>query len=96
MPDSGPTSDAADPKVRSWSPMRAGRPRPPRRAALQFERLDPWSMLKLGLVLAVVIFFIWLVAVGVLYGVLDGMGVWDRLNGACADLVSGEAPTSSR
>jgi hypothetical protein len=95
MPDSGPTSDAAEPQVRSWSPMRAGRARPPRRAALQLKRLDPWSMLKLGLVLAVVIFFIWLVAVGVLYGVLDGMGVWDRLNGTYADLVSGEAPTGS-
>ena len=52
-------------------------------------------MLKLALVLAVVLFFIWLVAVGVLYGVLGGMGVWDRLNGTYADLVSGEAPTGS-
>ena len=52
-------------------------------------------MLKLALVLAVVLFFIWLVAVGVLYGVLDGMGVWDRLNGTYADLVSGEAQTGS-
>ena len=52
-------------------------------------------MLKLALVLAVVLFFIWLVAVGVLYGVLDGMGVWDRLNGTYADLVSGEAPSGS-
>ena len=25
-----------------------------------------------------------------LYGVLDGMGVWDRLNGTYADLVPGE------
>jgi hypothetical protein len=68
---------------------------PPRQAALQLRRLDPWSVLKLALVLAVVLFFIWLVAVGVLYGVLDGMGVWDRLNGTYADLVSGEAQTGS-
>jgi hypothetical protein len=95
MPDAGSPADPTEPQVRSWSPMRAGRTRPPRRAALQLKRLDPWSMLKLGLVLAVVIFFIWLVAVGVLYGVLDGMGVWDRLNGTYADLVSGEAPTGS-
>jgi hypothetical protein len=71
------------------------RTRPPRQAALQLRRLDPWSVLKLALVLAVVLFFIWLVAVGVLYGVLDGMGVWDRLNGTYADLVSGEAQTGS-
>jgi hypothetical protein len=79
----------------SWSSMRAVRNRPPRQAALQLRRLDPWSMLKLGLVLAVVLFFIWLVAVGVLYGALDGMGVWDRLNGTYADLVSGDTPTGS-
>jgi hypothetical protein len=77
-----------------WSAVRSVRNRPPRQAALQLRRLDPWSVLKLGLVLAVVLFFIWLVAVGVLYGVLDGMGVWDRLNGTYADLVSGEAAPS--
>jgi hypothetical protein len=74
---------------------RVTRARPPRQAALQLKRLDPWSVLKLALVLAVVLFFIWLVAVGVLYGVLDGMGVWDRLNGTYADLVSGEAQTGN-
>jgi transmembrane protein DUF3566 len=79
----------------SWSNVRAVRNRPPRQAALQLKRIDPWSALKLGLVLAVVLFFIWLVAVGVLYGALDGMGVWDRLNGTYADLVSGDTPTGS-
>jgi Transmembrane domain of unknown function (DUF3566) len=88
--DGNPSSDSG-----SWSSMRAVRNRPPRQAALQLRRLDPWSMLKLGLVLAVVLFFIWLVAVGVLYGALDGMGVWDRLNGTYADLVSGDTPTGS-
>lgn len=72
-----------------WSSIRT-RPRPPRRAALQLKRLDPWSVLKLALVLSVVLFFIWMVAVGLLYGVLDGMGVWDRLNGTYSDLVSGD------
>jgi hypothetical protein len=69
--------------------VRAARNRLPRQADLQLRRLDPWSMLKLALVLAVVLFFVWLVAVGVIYGVLDGIGVWDRLNGTYADL-SGE------
>jgi len=77
------------------APSRRGRTRPPRQASLQLKRLDPWSVLKLALVLAVVLFLIWLVAVGVLYGVLDGIGVWDRLNGTYADLVSGEAPSGS-
>jgi hypothetical protein len=95
MPEPDAPADAQERRVKAWSPVRPGRARPPRQAALQLKRLDPWSMLKLALVLAVVIFFIWLVAVGVLYGVLDGMGVWDRLNGTYADLVSGEAPTGS-
>jgi Transmembrane domain of unknown function (DUF3566) len=94
--EDGARADAGTPTDSgSWSSVRAVRNRPPRQAALQLKRLDPWSMLKLGLVLAVVLFFIWLVAVGVLYGVLDGMGVWDRLNGTYADLVSGDTPTGS-
>jgi hypothetical protein len=89
--DTGPTAETSS----SWGSVRAVRNRPPRQAALQLKRLDPWSVLKLALVLAVVLFFVWLVAVGVLYGVLNGMGVWDRLNGTYADLVSGAAPTGS-
>jgi hypothetical protein len=94
-PPSGATAngDSAVTDTGGWA--RAARSRPPRQAALQLKRLDPWSVLKLALVLAVVLFFIWLVAVGVLYGVLDGMGVWDRLNGTYADLVSGEAQTGN-
>jgi hypothetical protein len=65
-------------------------PRGPRRASLQVKRVDPWSVLKLALVLSVVLFFVWLVAVGVLYIVLDGMGTWSQLNGAYGDLVRPE------
>jgi hypothetical protein len=64
------------------------RNRRPRQASLQLKRLDPWSVLKVALVLSVVLYLVWLVAVGVLYGVLDGIGVWDRLNGQYADLVA--------
>jgi hypothetical protein len=88
-------AETSQPGTGGWSAVRAVRNRPPRQAALQLKRLDPWSVLKLALVLAVVLFFIWLVAVGLLFGVLDGIGVWDRLNGTYADLVSGEAPTGS-
>ncbi len=54
--------------------------RSPRRARLLIRHIDPWSTLKFSLVLSVALFFVWLVAVGVLYGVLDGMGVFDRIN----------------
>jgi hypothetical protein len=95
LPGGSPDADASSSEGEGASSGRPRRSRPPRQAALQLKRLDPWSVLKLALVLAVVLFFIWMVAVGVLYGVLDGMGVWDRLNGTYADLVSGEAPTGS-
>lgn len=64
--------------------------RGPRRASLQVKRVDPWSVLKLSLVLGVALFLVWMVAVGLLYIVLDGMGVWNRLNGTYTSLVSGE------
>ncbi|RZQ64990.1 DUF3566 domain-containing protein [Amycolatopsis suaedae] len=69
--------------------------RGPRRASLQIKRFDPWSVLKLSLVLGVALFFVWLVAVGVLYTVLDGMGVWDNLNGTYTQLVQGEGTATA-
>ncbi|TQM81945.1 transmembrane protein DUF3566 [Saccharothrix saharensis] len=67
--------------------------RGPRRASLQVKRVDPWSVLKLALVLSVALFFVWLVAVGVLYGVLNGMGVWDKINSTANDLLQGNEPS---
>ncbi|WP_433266922.1 DUF3566 domain-containing protein [Actinosynnema sp. CS-041913] len=67
--------------------------RGPRRASLQVKRVDPWSVLKLALVLGVALFFVWLVAVGVLYGVLNGMGVWDKINNTANDLLQGNEPS---
>jgi hypothetical protein len=69
---------------------RGGSARPPRRARLLVRHIDPWSTLKFSFVLSVAMFFVWLVAVGVLYGVLDGMGVFEQINGLY-DEVSGNA-----
>jgi hypothetical protein len=78
----------ADSATRTGSSGTTGkRPsRGPRRASLQVKRVDPWSVLKLALVLSVALFFVWMIAVAVLYGVLDGMGVWDQLNGTFTEL----------
>lgn len=76
-----PPPNAPRPNASNTPPSALRRPgRGPRRASLQVKRVDPWSVLKLAFVLSVALFFVWLVAVGVLYGVLDGMGVWDKLN----------------
>ena len=80
--------DVAPEALRPAESPRVRANRPPRRASLQLKRFDPWSVLKLSLVLSVAGFLVWLVAVGVLYGVLEGMGVWDELNGTYSDLTS--------
>jgi hypothetical protein len=54
--------------------------RGPRRARLQLRHIDIWSAFKISFVLSIALFFIWMVAVGVLYGVLGALGVFDTLN----------------
>ncbi|WP_408610644.1 DUF3566 domain-containing protein [Lentzea terrae] len=81
---------SARPAAATPSARRPGRG--PRRASLQVKRVDPWSVLKLALVLGVALFFVWLVAVGVLYGVLHGMGVWDKINSTANDLLQANEP----
>lgn len=54
--------------------------RGPRKARLQLRHVDTWSALKISLVLSVVMFFVWMVAVGILYGVLSGLSVFDEIN----------------
>ena len=54
--------------------------RGPRRARLQLRHVDIWSAFKISFVLSIAMFFIWMVAVGVLYGVLSALGVFETLN----------------
>jgi hypothetical protein len=64
---------------RGRGPSRPGG-RGPRRARLQLRHIDTWSALKISLVLSIAMFFIWMVAVGVLYGVLSSLGVFETVN----------------
>jgi hypothetical protein len=79
----GPVTGAGAPAVgardsRGKSAGRSGRG--PRRARLQLRHIDTWSAFKISFVLAIAMFCIWMVAVGILYGVLNGLGVFDTLN----------------
>lgn len=62
--------------------MRGGKSggRGPRRARLQLRHVDIWSAFKISFVLSIAMFFIWMVAIGVLYGVLSALGVFETLN----------------
>jgi hypothetical protein len=73
------TKAAGKGKGRGRGAAKAGG-RGPRRARLQLRHVDIWSAFKISLVLSIALFFIWMVAVGVLYGVLSGLGVFDTLN----------------
>ena len=74
---SGPTVVARNGSGRPGGGKKA---RGPRRARLQLRHIDTWSALKISLVLSIALFFIWMVAVGILYGVLSGLGVFDSVN----------------
>ncbi len=63
----------------------------PVRASMQIRRIDPWSTLKVSLVLSGVMFFVWMIAVAFLYLVLGGMGVWTKLNSNVGDLLTSDS-----
>ncbi|BBY58444.1 DUF3566 domain-containing protein [Mycolicibacterium sarraceniae] len=103
LPDlSGPTPPKPTPpqnKPASDQPFRpngaaprvalaANRSRSPVRASMQIRHIDPWSALKVSLLLSVALFFVWMIAVALLYLVLGGMGVWSKLNSNVGDLLT--------
>ena len=79
-----PARPAAPSRVQVASRTHSG----PVRASMQIRRIDPWSALKVSLVLSVALFFVWMIAVAFLYLVLGGMGVWSKLNSNVGDLLT--------
>jgi len=55
---------------------------------MQVRRIDPWSALRVSLLLNVALFFVWMIAVAFLYLVLGAMGVWSKLNSNVGDLLT--------
>ncbi|HEY0166694.1 MAG TPA: DUF3566 domain-containing protein [Jatrophihabitans sp.] len=54
--------------------------RQPRRARLTLSHINVYSVFKFSCVLAIALFFVWLIMVGVLYGILDVAGVFSKVN----------------
>jgi Transmembrane domain of unknown function (DUF3566) len=65
--------------VRAGAPRPASRPRA-RRARLVLGRVDPWSVMKLSFLLSIALAIVALVAVLLLWSVLDSMGVFDSIS----------------
>ncbi len=69
---------------------RGTRTRGPRRARLQLRHISPLTVLKFSCVLAIALFFVWLIVVGVLYGILDAAGVIDNVNSTLVQFGGGD------
>jgi hypothetical protein len=75
--------DSAPAAVRG---IRTGRNRGPRRARLQIRHINPVTVLKFSCVLSIALFFVWLIVIGVLFGVLDATGVIKNINDTVTQL----------
>jgi hypothetical protein len=84
------TAEAREDRVQ----VSSRRSRGPVRASMQIRRIDPWSTLKVSLLLSVALFFVWMIAVAFLYLVLGGMGVWAKLNSNVGDLLNNTSGSS--
>ncbi len=72
---------AGEAEARSGRTSRMGRAaRQPRRARLTLSHVNVYSVFKFSCVLAIALFFVWLIMVGVLYGILDVAGVFGKVN----------------
>ena len=58
----------------------AARNRGPRRARLQLRHINPLTVLRFSSVLAVALFFVWMIVIGLLFGILDAAGVIGKVN----------------
>ena len=66
--------------------------RQPRRARLTLSHINVYSVFKFSCVLAIALFFVWLIMIGVLYGILDISGVFDKVNDT-VHTISGDGKT---
>jgi hypothetical protein len=65
----------------------APRPGAPRRVRLTVSRVDPWSAMKISFLLSVALGIAGVVMVAVLWTILNGMGVFDQVNGIVGQVV---------
>lgn len=66
------------------------RRRGPMQTTLVLRRIDPWSTFTTVIGLMFALFLVWMVAIGVVYLLLSGMGVWDRLGGLLSGVAGDE------
>ena len=65
--------------------------RGPLESVLVLRRIDPWSAFTTVLGLMFALYLVWMVAIGVTYLLLSGMGVWERLGGLLSGVAGDES-----
>ncbi len=110
MPQYGPPGTATPQRVRRLALVlpvarppgapapgaRAAAARSPRRARLQLRHINPWTVFKFACALSIALFFIWLLTVAALYGVLEATGVVNRVNDAWTTVEGGNSSAPIR
>ncbi len=93
---SSPTSgSAATAKPAAATSTNAPRPAAPRSSAagrrvkLTVSRVDPWSVMKMSVLLSVALGIAMVVMVAVLWSILSGMGVFDQIDEAVRQIIRG-------
>ncbi|RZS91236.1 transmembrane protein DUF3566 [Motilibacter rhizosphaerae] len=89
-----PLSTTAPKPPRPAPAGRAPSARAPRRARLVLSRVDPWSVLKLSALLSICLGIVLVVAVAVLWSVLNGMGVFDSVSKTISDVTKDASGSS--
>ena len=101
------SGDSSESSGSSGSPTSSGSPKPapvagpsrspsrgPRRARLRLTRIDPWSVMKTSFLLSIAFGIVTVVAVAMIWNVLDSAGVFDSVNQTVRDVVDDQSTAS--
>ncbi|MCI0686083.1 MAG: DUF3566 domain-containing protein [Sporichthyaceae bacterium] len=84
-----PAEPAYEPQVEP-APAPARQPRRrPRRARLRLSKVDPWTVMKISFLFAIALAIVTLIAVALLWGVLNAMGVFAEVGQTVGDITGG-------
>ena len=75
----------------SGSTNRPPRPRGSRKARLRLTHVDPWSVMKTAFLLSIAFGVVTVVAVALVWSVLDSAGVWESINRTVQDVLGSES-----
>lgn len=70
---------------------RPARPRGTRKARLRLTHVDPWSVMKIAFLLSIALGIVTVVAVALVWSVLDAAGVWTSINDTVQDVLGSQS-----